>query len=151
MTIADFTCERKMAVPLTILIATHNVFKMREFHAMAEGYPVVFKSLTDADLNIDLDEKGSSFDENALYKARTVHALTQDMIVLADDSGLVIDALDGAPGIYSARFAGILATDHDRMEKVLHELKHETRRDAAFLCSIAVIFPSEKKGYITAK
>lgn len=144
MTIMDFKREKEkeIAVPPTILIATHNANKMREFRAMAEGYLVVLKSLTDADLVIDIEEKGTSFDENALHKARAIHTLTQDVIVLADDSGLVIDALDGAPGILSARFAGIFATDHDRIEKVLHELQHETCRNAAFLCSIAVIFPS---------
>lgn len=129
------------ATPFSILIATHNASKIREFRAMAVGYPVVFRSLTEAGLSIDIEEEGTTFDENALYKARAVHALTRS-IVLADDSGLVIDALDGAPGVYSARFAGVFATDGDRIAKVLHELRHVSRRDAAFLCSIAVIFPS---------
>ena len=150
MTIADFTCESKMAVPLTILIATHNVFKMREFHAMAEGYPVVFKSLTDADLNIDLDEKGSSFDENALYKARTVHALTQDMIVLADDSGLVIDALDGHQ-------AFILPDLREYWRRIMtgwrkYCTNSNMRRVETQLFSVPsrLFSLQEKKGYITA-
>lgn len=142
MTFMDVTCEMVNTAPLSILIATHNDFKMCEFRAMAEGYPVVFQSLTDAGLKIDIEEKGTSFDENALYKARAVHAFTQDRLVLADDSGLVVDALGGAPGIYSARFAGISATDHDRMKKVLDELQDEACRDAAFICTIAVIFPT---------
>lgn len=133
--------EKGYIAPLSILIATHNAFKVREFRAMASGYPVVFRSLTDAGLAIDIEEKGSSFDENALCKARSVYSITRDM-VLSDDSGLVIDALEGAPGIYSSRFAGLLATDHDRMDKILHELRYESHRDAAFLCSIAVIFSS---------
>ena len=91
----------------------------------------------------DIVEDGKTFEENALIKARTVHALAEGAYVMADDSGLCIDALDGAPGIYSARFCGENSTYPEKFAKIFEMLKDvpEEKRTAKFVCSIAVVRP----------
>ena len=91
----------------------------------------------------DIVEDGKTFEENALIKARAVHALAEGAYVMADDSGLCIDALDGAPGIYSARFCGEDSTYPEKFAKIFEMLKDvpEEKRTAKFVCSIAVVRP----------
>ena len=91
----------------------------------------------------DIVEDGKTFEENALIKARAVHALAKGAYVMADDSGLCIDALDGAPGIYSARFCGEDSTYPEKFAKIFEMLKDvpEEKRTAKFVCSIAVVRP----------
>ena len=90
----------------------------------------------------DIEEYGSTFEENALIKAREVHKITGEL-VMADDSGLEVDFLNGAPGIYSSRFAGEGASDADRNNKLLQLLENVPfeNRKARFVCAIAVILP----------
>ena len=93
--------------------------------------------------NIDVEETGVTFEENAILKAETVANLL-GKIVIADDSGLEIDALDGAPGVYSARYAGVEKSDEDNIDKVLKELLEtvpEEERTARFRCVLAVAGP----------
>ena len=93
-------------------------------------------------VDIEIEENGSTFYENALIKAKTI----SDMInlpVLADDSGLMVDALNGAPGIYSARYAGDGIDEHNN-QKLLEVLKGETNRNAKFVCSMVLYFPNGK-------
>ncbi|SET43396.1 XTP/dITP diphosphohydrolase [Oceanobacillus limi] len=129
-----------------IIIATKNRGKAKEFETMFTKYNIQAVSLLDLDNDIpDVEETGSTFKENAALKAEEISRLLETP-VLADDSGLVIDALNGRPGIYSARYAGEPKDDKANVEKVLAELKEvpEENRSARFVCVLAVAIPGEK-------
>ncbi len=122
----------------TIVIATKNKGKLREFGSILAGAYDEILSLADFDQIADIQETGLSFRENALIKAKTTcDFLGMDSI--GDDSGLVVDALGGAPGIYSARYSGEGASDDSNNKKLLFELKGEENRDAKFVCCIALV------------
>lgn len=125
---------------MKIVAATKNAGKIREFQEILGelGYEVV--SMHDEGIDVEVEETGATFSENALIKARAV-ALLCNYPVISDDSGLCVDALGGAPGIYSARYAGDDATDKDRNIKLLEELKNENNRKAQYVASIAFISP----------
>lgn len=125
---------------MKIVAATTNKGKIREFQEILSelGYEVV--SMHDEGIDVEVEETGSTFSENALIKARAVSLLC-DYPVIADDSGLCVDAMDGAPGIYSARFAGEDATDYDRNVKLLETLEGEDNRKAQYVAAIAYIAP----------
>lgn len=129
---------------MKIVAATTNKGKIREFQEILGelGYEVV--SMHDMGIDVEVEETGSTFSENALIKARAV-ALLCDSPVIADDSGLCVDAMDGAPGIYSARFAGEDATDYDRNVKLLETLEGEENRKAQYVAAIAYISPDGKE------
>jgi XTP/dITP diphosphohydrolase len=123
-----------------LLIATTNPGKIREITSLLEGLPYEVIGLNLLPERYDVvEETGSTFTENAIIKSEYYFAQT-GILSLADDSGLEVDALDGAPGIYSARFAGERATDADRVQKILSELHGVPRenRGAQFVCSIAI-------------
>ncbi len=126
---------------MKIIAATHNKGKIREFRQILEtlGFDVV--SEKDAGINIEPEETGQTFGENALIKATAVYDLC-DCAVMADDSGLCVEALDGRPGVYSARYAGEGASDADRIEKLLSEMQDKENRNAKFVCAIALILPN---------
>ncbi|WP_164216882.1 XTP/dITP diphosphatase [Virgibacillus sp. YIM 98842] len=129
-----------------ILIATRNKGKAEEFKAFFSGYGIKALSLLDLAEEIpDIQETGSTFEENAAIKAEQI-ANYLSIPVLADDSGLMIDQLDGRPGIYSARYAGDMKDDNANMEKVLNELKTVPgdKRTARFICVLAVAIPGEE-------
>jgi|LSQX01.3.fsa_nt_gb XTP/dITP diphosphohydrolase len=122
------------------VVATRNKGKLREIKEILSGFPFLVASMEDVGIQKDIEENGTTFEDNALIKAREVHRLTGEM-VMADDSGLEVDYLDGAPGIYSSRFAGDGASDEDRNNKLLsmlHNVPLDKRR-ARFVCAIAVI------------
>lgn len=122
----------------TIVIATKNKGKLREFRSiLADAYDDIL-SLSDFNNIPDIEETGLSFRENAFIKAKTTSDFL-GMDAIGDDSGLVVDALGGAPGIYSARYAGKGASDDDNNEKLLSELKEENNRKAKFVCCIALV------------
>jgi len=124
------------------IVATRNKGKLREIKEILSGMNLEVVSMEQAGINEDIEEYGSTFEENALIKAKEVHKITGEL-VMADDSGLEVDFLNGAPGIYSSRFAGDGASDTDRNNKLLELLKDvpmESRR-ARFVCAIAVILP----------
>ena len=123
---------------MEIIIATGNAGKVREFKRMLEplGYQVF--SQKEKGIVLDVEETGSTFAENAMLKAKAVWKIA-GLPVIADDSGLCVDALDGRPGIYSARYAGEHATDADRVEKLLSELEGKPRRTGRFVCAIAYL------------
>lgn len=129
---------------MRIIVATKNENKIREISEMLSplGFEVI--SQTNAGIDIDVEETGDTFLKNALIKARAV-SLVCDDYVLADDSGLCVDALDGKPGVYSARYAGEGATDLEKIEKLLNELCDETNRSAKFVTSMAFITPEGKE------
>ena len=126
-----------------LILATSNKAKAREIAEILEGTPFVVTTMKEEGFDPDIVEDGKTFEENALIKARTVHALAKGAYVMADDSGLCIDALDGAPGIYSARFCGEDSTYPEKFAKIFEMLKDvpEEKRTAKFVCSIAVVRP----------
>ena len=125
---------------MRIIVATKNDNKVREIADVLSplGFEVV--SQTDAGIDVDVEETGDTFAKNALIKARAI-SLVCDDYVLADDSGLCVEALDGRPGVYSARYAGEDATDKDKYMKLLGELAEEINRRAKFVTSMAFITP----------
>lgn len=124
---------------MKIIVATKNVNKIKEITKKFAplGFEVV--SQCDAGLNIDVEETGKTFAQNALIKARAVSMICDDC-VLADDSGLCVEALDGRPGVFSARYAGEGASDGDRIKKLLSELDGIGNRKAKFVTNMAFIF-----------
>ena len=124
----------------TLVIATRNPGKTAEIRELLEGFPVEIKNLDDFGPIPEVEEDGETFDDNA-YKKASFAANVLGIPALADDSGLVVEALDGAPGVHSARYAGENATDEQRVHKLLNELKTETNRKAAFECVISIAVP----------
>ncbi|MFC3040042.1 XTP/dITP diphosphatase [Virgibacillus xinjiangensis] len=129
-----------------IIIATKNQGKAIEFKELFSKYGINARSLTELDREPkDIDETGNTFQENAALKAeQTAEILSAP--VLADDSGLVVDALDGEPGVYSARYAGDQKDDQANINKVLHGLDGvpAEKRTARFICVLAVATPGEE-------
>ena len=132
---------------MRIIAATKNAGKIKEIQSILSEYDIEEVSQKDADIDVDIDETGNSFEENALIKARAVAMLCDDA-VLADDSGLCVDALDGRPGVYSARYGGDVSYD-EKMQMLLDELKDKSDRSASFICVMAIVFPDGTE--ITAK
>lgn len=134
-----------------IVIATKNKGKVEEFRVLFHKYQMDVRSLLDYPEELaSIEETGSTFEENAKIKAETISNIL-DTTVLADDSGLVIDALHGAPGVYSARYAGEASNDQDNIDKVMNEMQSVPidERDARFICVIAVAAPGEKTFFRT--
>ena len=129
-----------MAGLQTLVIATRNPGKTVEIRDLLEGFPVEIKNLDDFGPIPEVEEDGETFDDNA-YKKAVFAANVLGVPALADDSGLVVEALDGAPGVYSARYAGENATDEQRVSKLLKEMKNATNRKAAFECVISIAVP----------
>ncbi len=129
--------------PDTLLLATHNKGKIREFKLLLKNLPLKIKSLEDYPEAPEVLETGQTFFDNAFKKAYEI-SKALNVLALADDSGLEVDALDGAPGIYSARYAGVHATDEENYMKLLEELRGVpfAERTARFRCVIVVCDPS---------
>lgn len=125
---------------MRVIAATKNKGKIAEIAEILSGLGVEVISQADAGIDVEILETGTSFVENARIKARAV-ALLCDDAVLADDSGLCVDALGGAPGIYSARYAGEGAPESAKIEKLLGEMDGETNRAAKFVTSVVFRFP----------
>jgi len=125
-----------------LCIATNNRGKQREFRQLLADWPGMLVFPQELDLALDVEEVGDSFAEIAALKALT-YARACHMPSLADDSGLEVDALGGAPGVYSARYAGPDASDKDRYRKLLAALEGipDEQRTARFCCAIAVAYP----------
>ncbi|MFV0217733.1 RdgB/HAM1 family non-canonical purine NTP pyrophosphatase [Empedobacter falsenii] len=121
---------------MELIFATHNNNKVKEVTKMLPSY-LSMKSLTAIDFFEEIEETGETFEENALLKAKTIFNKTGKN-VFADDSGLVIEALDGAPGVYSARYAGT-GKDEDNIAKALKELDGKTNRKAYFISIFCLI------------
>src|SRR3989440_3415105 len=126
-----------------LLLATTNYHKLEEYRAIFSGLPFHFLSLHDIHLDLDVEETGTTFAENAELKA-LAYARASGMLTLADDSGLEVDALEGAPGVYSARFAGKETPYAERFRIILEQLKAlpMEERTARFRCAIALAEPS---------
>ena len=124
---------------MEIVAATNNRGKAREFAEILKDAGISVLTMQDVGISIEIEETGKTFAENAMIKAKAVSALC-DFPVLADDSGLCVTGLNGAPGLYSARFAGENATDKELREKLLTEMKGMTDRSAFFISSVALLF-----------
>lgn len=134
-----------------ILIASKNKGKIDEFKTLFSQHNIKVISLHDLDDTIeDIEETGETFEENAALKAEVIAKQFQ-LPVLADDSGLIVDALDGAPGIYSARYAGSKATDEKNNSLLLKNMVNfkEDERTARFICVLAVARPEKKTAFFT--
>lgn len=129
-----------------IIFATGNQGKMREIQQIMADMDVEVVSMKDAGIFVDIEENGTTFEENALIKARAI-AKEADAIVLADDSGLEVDYLDKAPGVLSARYMGE-KTPYEVKNKHILELLDGVqgeKRSARFVCSIAAVFPDSRE------
>jgi XTP/dITP diphosphohydrolase len=143
-----------------LLLATNNTGKVKEYRSLLEGIPFELVTPKELGINMVVEETGDTYRENARLKACAL-AAQSGLLTLADDSGLEVDALNGAPGVISARYAGENASDAERVEYLLNKLKGipQEKRTARFYCVIAVAQPDGKvdfcegecKGLITLK
>ncbi|MBN1772872.1 MAG: RdgB/HAM1 family non-canonical purine NTP pyrophosphatase [Deltaproteobacteria bacterium] len=128
---------------MRLLIATRNDGKVRELRRLLAGLPLEPVGPAEAGLTLDVEETGTTFEANAEAKARGF-AEASGLPALADDSGLVVDALDGRPGVHSARFAGPPRSDARNLARLLEELRDvpAERRQARFVCVVALALPA---------
>lgn len=130
----------------TLIIASNNSGKIHEISAALKDLPLTIQSLKDYPQIKNIPENGKTFEENALIKARTVHRITGSY-VLSDDSGLECDDLGGAPGVYSARYAGEGASDEQNNQKLIADIKaiHDPSRFARYVCVLVLVDPQGKE------
>ena len=146
-----------------LILASNNKKKIKELKEILNNLPLEIKSLAEENIEIEVEEDGSTFEENAKKKAQEIYEFLvnrgeKDFLVLADDSGLAVDYLNGEPGIYSARYAGQHGNDAKNNEKLLENLKGVKKEDrgAKFVCQLAMFTESgeyykvtgEVRGYI---
>ena len=124
---------------MKIILATHNINKIKEIKALLNDKNIEVVSLLELNDHEEIIENGSNFLENAIIKAKAI-ATKYQTITLADDSGLLVSALNDEPGIYSARYSG--KSDYHNNLKLLDNLKGEKKRDARFVCCLALVTPS---------
>lgn len=145
----------------TLLVATGSAHKLAELQRLFAELPLRLVTLPDLSITAEAPESGATFEENALQKAH-FYAAASGAWTLADDSGLEVDALNGAPGVHTRRYAGPNATDQQNYEKLLRELHGipRERRSARFVCCMALVDPvqgakpprtfrGERRGHIT--
>jgi XTP/dITP diphosphohydrolase len=127
--------------PVTLIIATRNPGKTAEIQDLLKDFPVLVKNLDDFGPIPEVVEDGTTFEQNAYLKAGFT-ARVLGFPALADDSGLLVEALGGAPGVHSARYAGENASDAERCRKLLEAMAGRTDRRAAFECVISIAVPT---------
>ena len=123
------------------VLATHNPGKLKEMGAILARFGVEVVSPKDLGLTVDVEETGTTFAENAMLKAKAICAAAK-LPAIADDSGLCVDALNGGPGVYSARYGGDGLDDRGRYMLLLNNMRGQTTRAAHFACAIACAFPN---------
>ena len=126
---------------MKVVLASHNAKKITEMRAILSQMGVEVLSQRDVGVDLEPEETGTTFEANARIKAKAVMEAT-GLPAIADDSGLMVDALDGAPGVYSARYGGEGLDDKGRYTLLLQNLRGQTTRAAHFTCSIACAFPN---------
>ena len=122
------------------VLATHNPGKLAEMKAILSGLGVEVVCPAEAGVEVDVEETGTTFAENAMLKAKAICAAA-GLPAIADDSGLCVDALNGGPGVYSARYGGEELDDRKRRLLLLRNLRGQTTRAAHFTCAVACAFP----------
>lgn len=127
---------------MKLLIATHNKSKVGEIKDILSDKFSKYLSLSDLGITHDVEENGNTFTDNAIIKAKFFKQFV-DYAVLADDSGICVDALNGKPGIYSARYSGTHGDDKANRVKLLDEMKNTTNRTCHFECSAVLILPDD--------
>ena len=134
---------------MKVIMATNNADKVREIREILNDPEIQIVSLKDAGIEINVEETGTTFEENALIKARAVASCeaARDAIVMADDSGLEIDQLNGEPGIYSARYLGEDTPYHVKNANLMERLGgvEDEKRTARFVCAIAAVLPDGRE------
>ena len=130
---------------MKILLATRNEGKIKDFKKLTEDMDIEVVSILDNIDIPDIEEDGNTFEENSEKKAVEIARYT-GLITISDDSGLCVDYLDGAPGIYSASYSGENANDNSNIDKLLEEMKNvdKKERGAYFVSVVSIAFPSEK-------
>lgn len=130
---------------MKLIAATNNAHKVVEFKRILEPLGFTVLSQKEAGIHAEAEETGTTFEENAYLKAKAVYDAS-GLPTVADDSGIVVDALDGAPGVYSARYGGPGLNDVDRYEKLLHEMEGvpDAKRTARFVCAISLVLSPDK-------
>ena len=123
------------------VLASHNPGKIKEMSAILAQFGVEVVSPKELGITVDVEETGTTFAENAMLKAKTICAAA-GLPAIADDSGLCVDALNGGPGVYSARYGGEGLDDKGRYTLLLNSLRGQTTRAAHFACAIACAFPN---------
>ena len=126
---------------MKFVLATHNPNKIREMRAILGQFDVEVVSPKELGITVDVEETGSTFAENAMLKAKAICELAK-LPAIADDSGLCVDALNGAPGVYSARYGGEGLDDKGRYMLLLSSLRGAPTRAAHFACAVACAFPN---------
>ncbi len=131
-----------------MVLASNNKNKFTEFSRILS--PLGFKVFTmeDKGISCEIEETGKTFDENAALKALELAKLLPECYILADDSGICVDALGGEPGVFSARYAGEGGSSEECIAKLLQNLKGEKNRKAHFACSLALYIPEDKSRHI---
>lgn len=130
---------------LRVVLATTNKGKLRDFRLLFDGSGIEIETPTDHGMALDVEETGVTFTENALLKARAFAAALPGRVVLADDSGLIVEALGGEPGVRSARYAGESSDDHANNLLVLERLRGVDDRRAAFVVVLALVLPDGRE------
>lgn len=139
-----------------VIIASNNKHKIEEIKEIIGDYFEEVLSLKEAGISVDVEENGATFEENAYIKAKAIFDMTHEAVI-ADDSGLEVYALNGAPGVFSARYAGEHGNDDKNNQKLLVELKNvpEEKRGARFVCSIVLLTADGKRinamGYVEGR
>jgi len=123
------------------VLATHNPGKLKEMGAILSQYGVEVVSPRELGIAVEVEETGTTFAENAMLKAKAICAAS-GLPAIADDSGLCVDALNGGPGVYSARYGGEGLDDKGRYQLLLNTMRGQTTRAAHFACAIACAFPN---------
>ena len=129
---------------MELVIASNNAHKAHEIKKILAGKFDAIYTLADMNIHVDPEETADDFLGNALIKATSVAAYT-DKAVIADDSGLMVEALSGAPGVHSARYGGEPVSDEKNNEKLLREMAGVTARGAKFVTTMVLLFPSGRK------
>lgn len=139
-----------------LILASNNAKKIKELKDMLQGLDFRVCSLKDENINIEVEEDGLTFEENAYKKAYEIYKFLKErgdkeFYVLSDDSGLEVDYLNGAPGIYSARYSGVHGDDHENNVKLLEDMKGAVgleERKARFVCLLALVDENGRKNIV---
>ena len=127
---------------MVFAVATNNQKKLKEIQRILDSFGITAKTLKELGIAVEIEENGTTFEENAVIKAKTI-AQMANLPTISDDSGLEVDALSGAPGVYTARFAGENATDDENIDKLLCEMKNVEKNDrtARFVSAVCLYMP----------